>query len=177
MSMGEIALRMWPYWAVGFSIIGITLKSKYKNLLEIKKESLVGFFKFLGMLTIYRLFMFTIFKDFFSGSAHVVSQIPIFMTLLTPWEDATHGLPLLILQKVIGTKKWTWPIHGIIMAVVMLHFLQGHLYQGLIPACMLSLYIPISIHLAKKHGYGTVMLCHIVYDFSTILTMRIMLGS
>src|ERR1700687_1431645 len=45
------------------------------------------------------------------------------------WEDVAHGLPLVILKKLIGTKWWTNFIHLPLLAVVMIEFGLGHAYQ------------------------------------------------
>jgi hypothetical protein len=150
----------------------------YKILIRVEKPAILKFITFLGILTLYRVIIFTLFPHFgpFENSAHNVMQIPWPLTLTVFWEDACHGLPLLLLRHLIGTKKWTWPIHGLATAMVMLEFGLGHVYQGLAAAAMLSLYIPYSIMMGKKVGFGTVMIAHTLFDLTTILTLKCLVG-
>jgi hypothetical protein len=110
-------------------------------------------------------------------AANNIKIIPLMATLTVAWEDCCHGMLLLLLRKWIGTQKWwTFPIHGIATLILMTEFGFGHLYQGLFAALLLSLYVPYSIRLGKQYGWGTVMICHTLFDFSTILTMKLLVG-
>ena len=110
-------------------------------------------------------------------AAKNIVQIPWFLAFGVFWEDMLHALPLILLQKLIGTQKKTWPIHILATAVIMASFGLGHTYQGAFAAFALSFYIPYSVQLGKKFGLGTVMICHILYDLSTILFLKFMLGA
>jgi hypothetical protein len=179
MDLKSMALAMYPYWLLGAGVLAATAFAGFKNLIRVEKPALLNFIKFLGIITLYRVVIFTLFPHFgpFASSAHNVIQIPWPLTLTVFWEDACHGLPLLLLRKLIGTNKWTWPIHGLLTAIVMLEFGLGHVYQGLPAAAMLSLYIPYSIKLGEKFGFGTVMIGHTLFDLTTVLTLKCLLGA
>jgi len=179
MDLKDIALQMFPYWLLGAAVLLATYFAGLKEVIRVEKPPILKFIKFLCILTVYRVILFALFPNFgpFQDSAKNVSIIPWPLTLTVFWEDACHGLPLFMLQRLIGTKKWTWPIHGLITAMVMFEFGLGHLYQGVAAACMLSMYIPYSIYMGKKVGFGTVMVCHTLFDLTTILTIKFLLGA
>jgi hypothetical protein len=107
----------------------------------------------------------------------LVHFIPWQTTLGVFWEDAVHALPLVLLGKMFANKTWykiaKWPL----LAAVMCSFGAGHLYQGVLAACMLSFYIPFSMKMGEKHGFGTVMLCHMMYDLITLLSIGWIVGA
>lgn len=178
MNIKSLILTMYPYWILGAAVIWATIKAGYADAVRVEKKAIFNWLKFLGSITLYRIVLFKLFPNIsmFRDAAHSILQIPWPMTLTVFWEDACHGLPLLLLQRLIGTKKWTWPIHGILTALVMLEFGMGHVYQGLFAAILLSCYVPYSIKMGKKVGFGTVMVCHTLYDLVTILTLKLLIG-
>lgn len=178
MDFKTFALKMYPYWILGAGVLAATALAGLKDIIRIEKQAVFNFIKFLGILTLYRIVLFKLFPNFgpFHDAAKNITMIPWLATLTVFWEDACHGLPLYLLQKLIGTKKWTWPIHGILTAMVMLEFGLGHVYQGLASAALLSLYVPYSIRYGKQYGFGTVMVCHTLFDLATILSMKVLLG-
>lgn len=179
MDIKELAFVMYPYWILGSAMFLVTKASKYKDLVRAEKKAIFGFLKFLAFLTVYRVVLFKLFPNFemFRNATKSISVIPTALTLTVGWEDCVHGLPLLLLRKFIGTKKWTWPIHGILTAAVMVEFGMGHVYQGLFSAILLSFYIPYSVRLGNKYGFGTVIIGHVLFDLTTIITMKAMLGN
>ena len=81
-------------------------------------------------------------------------------------------LASLMFQK---SKMYSW-LSKPLLVLVMLSFACGHIYQGLFPALAISLYIPVAMKMGKKYGFGTVMISHMLYDMSTLLSIRWMLG-
>lgn len=83
------------------------------------------------------------------------------------WEDMFFGLPLYLVHKYMneGWMKWLkWPI----TVLVSLMFGLGHIYQGIFAVFVTSLYpYFISKKYGERHGFGTVMMCHIIYDNMT----------
>lgn len=175
MSAFEMALRMWPMWALGLFMIMVAFRSDNQDLLRIDRPSVKKWVKFLCGLTLFRAAMFYFTWKYQSGGFEAVSWIPWQTTLMVWWEDAAHTLPLLLLARLIGTEKKTWPIHALAFATIMVAFGAGHIYQGLVPAIALSFYIPYTLKLSKTKGLGTIMICHVLYDLSTILLIQSML--
>lgn len=182
MDFKTIVSHLWPMWVLGFLVLLAVYNSKEKKHIRIEKKAVIKFLTFMAFVSAVRFFILGL-------SAHLglvspglvetlktISSIPVPTIFGVYWEDACHGLPLLLLGNAIGDKKWLKPVYWAAMIAVMTAFGLGHMYQGVTASILLSLYIPASIHFAKKFGFGTVMLCHIAYDLVTILTTKAMLG-
>jgi len=179
MTFQEIAMRMFPYWIMGFIMLWATWNSKHKELLRLQWKSVAHWIVFLLIITLYRIFIFTTFQgnETLQNQTSGAMMIPWQATLTVFWEDACHGLPLAIIARVLGSDKW-WK-KGIIwsaIAFVAVAFGLGHVYQGYFAAAFLSFYIPFTFKKGQEVGFGTVMLCHTLYDLVTILTLRAFLG-
>jgi hypothetical protein len=173
MNFTQFALHMYPYWIVGILIICLVLASNFKDLVRIDKTALKKWVLFLVIMTSIRFLLFKLLVPHsVSSLLKGPASIPPLVGLTVFWEDAVHGLPLLILRKLIGVKKWTKPLHAILLGLVMFEFGLGHVYQGGIAAAFLSLYVPYSIKLAKKYGFGTVGIGHMLYDIFTIMLLK-----
>jgi len=178
MSIWEVALRMWPFWLMGVAMLVLTYRSEHRNLIRIEPKGIFKFCKILAVITIIRMIMFKLLMpDSMAETARsVTDMIPIPVLLSVFWEDACHTLPLALAGAMWGTKKFYPILSKIALVVVMLAFGSGHIYQGLIPACAICVYIPYTLSLGKKFGFGTVMICHIMYDMATLLSLKWMLG-
>lgn len=176
MDFKSIVLNYYPYWILGAFMVWATARSSAKELVRVDRLAVFSWIRFMFMITMARILMFTLFPSVFRAAAKDLTVIPWPLTLTVFWEDACHGLPLALIMRWIGTAKWTWPIHGFLIAVTMLEFGLGHVYQGIPSAIALSFYVPYSIHLGKKYGFGTVMICHSLYDLFTIVTIQKLLG-
>lgn len=178
MSFTQAALQLWPCWMLGILMIYLTWKSEHRNILRIEPGAVFKFVKFLGLITVFRFVVFKfLMPDSMAESAlTMANMIPIGALFGVFWEDAVHSMPLVLAGLMWGTHKWYPWLSKAALGMVMLSFACGHIYQGVIPAMGISLYILVSIGMGKKYGFGTVMLCHILYDMSTILSIRLMLG-
>lgn len=179
MTFTEIALRMFPYWLMGLLMMFAVWNSQYKELLRVQPKSVLKWVGFLALLTIYRVAMFKIFSgnqnlhDMTSGAA----TIPWQATFTVFWEDACHGLPLAIMSMRLGSDKlWKRILMLAAIVLVSLSFGLGHVYQGYVAAFFLSFYVPFSYRRGQEIGFGTIMICHTLYDLSTILTIKHFLG-
>lgn len=173
MTFKEFALDMYPCWIAGIVMIAAVLAAGKKYLLRIQKESLWSFVKFMCWVTALRLILHKIFPEnanHFRGSDIMPWGVPFTVF----WEDAIHGLPLLILREWIKDKKYLKYLYYPVLFLFMFEFALGHLYQGL-GGLFLGLYIPYSINMGKKHGFGTVMICHMLYDLCTMVFIRCLL--
>lgn len=178
MDFSSIVAAYIPYWLLGAGMLYATYKSEHKDLVRVEPKTVAKWTGFLVLLTIYRTIMFKYFPDAFAVAVakESVSTIPWQLTLTVFWEDACHGLPLVLLRRFLGTKWYAWPVHIITLAMVMFAFGLGHTYQGIGAATLLSLYIPASMDIGKRRGFGTVMINHTLYDLSTVLFMKWITG-
>lgn len=176
MDLKSMVLVMYPYWIAGALMIWATVKTGNKEAVRVEKKGIKEFCKFIFVITLYRILLFKLFHNHFHDTAKAVTQIPWVLTLTVFWEDAMHGLPLLLIRNFIGNKWWSKPVNLLLTAVVMLEFGLGHVYQGVLSAVLLSFYIPYSVKMGKKHGFGTVMICHTLYDLTTVLSLKFLLG-
>jgi hypothetical protein len=174
----EIALRMWPYWALGLFMLGATAKSSFKELIRVDKKAVLKWSAFLLVLVLYRLLTFKLYMklDFVKTAVSGMSTIPWLATTTVFWEDACHGLPLVLLKKLTENKWYSKFLTVPAFILVMTSFGSGHIYQGWLAALMLMYYIPMSMKLGEKYGFGTVMIGHTLYDLSTLLAVRYATG-
>lgn len=179
MTFQEMALRMFPYWIMGLFMLFVTYQSKHRDLLRVEWKPVLKWMGFLGILTAYRAILFHFFSnnDTLQDMTSGAMMIPWQATLTVFWEDACHTLPLVILARALGNDKW-WKkgLMWAAIAMVMVSFGLGHVYQGYWAAFFLSFYIPFTYKKGQEVGFGTVMICHSLYDLATILTLQFFLG-
>lgn len=178
MSFLDFLSKMYPYYFLGLIIFFSVYNSEYRKLLAFNKKSFFKFFTFMVFASIYRIVMIKTAAALGHGiyGLEVVKKLPIGGVFFVGWEDVVFSLPLVLLGRMIGSRFLTWPIHAIVLLLTMASFASGHVYQGFIPAMFLSLYVPFGVYWGQKRGYGTLMACHVVYDFLTILAIKIALG-
>lgn len=175
MTFLEFAQMQYHNWILGLLIMLVVYFSDYRNLLRVEWKPIVKWIKLIGILTVYRIIVFKIFE----GNATLESMtsgaktIPWEVSFTVFWEDAVHGLPLAILAIWLGMDKW-WKkaIIWTAITVVAISFGLGHMYQGLLAAFLLSFYVPFTFKKGQEFGFGTVMICHMLYDLVTILTLQ-----
>ena len=169
---------MYPCWLLGASILFAVSKTTEKHLLRVEKKPVIDWCVFLMIVTALRVFLLTAFGyTGIMGPPTALSMIPWYASFTVFWEDACHGLPLVILAGLIGTKKrLARIINALAMFIVSVAFGMSHLYQGLWVALLLCLYVSYSIKYAKKYGFGTVIICHIIFDLVTFLYVKYLLG-
>lgn len=178
MDLLNFALRMWPNWLMGIYMIYATIKSDNKDLVRVESSPIRNWVEILTFATIFRFLAFFTMKLTGTGLDAIrehlmpIFQIPWQLTLTVFWEDACHTLPLALLQRFLPNKLWAKALNFVALLLVMLSFGLGHTYQGIGAACLISLYIPISLKLGKKYGFGTMMICHTLYDLSTALLVQ-----
>lgn len=178
MTIGQVALDMWPCWALGILMLTLTWKSEYRNLIRVEPKGVLKFAKTLAMIIVLRMLMLKfIYPEAMVESARYMSHLIPWQSLLgTFWEDACHTLPLALAGCMWGASKWYPKLSKVALVLVALSFGSGHIYQGIVPAVAICFYIPVTLKLGKKYGFGTVMLCHIMYDLATLLSIKWMLG-
>jgi len=157
-----------------FSVLFLALVSKvHKGLCRIDREAMKSFLKIMAMMTLIRVI------GYFVGGGipkapvdhDVIRAILPISTLLVFWEDTFFTLPILIFEQY-GISKC---LRNILIIASSLVFASGHLAYGPTWAFCTLFYVPfISYRLGKKHGLGTVMLGHVLYDLITVLTLRLL---
>lgn len=179
MDFKTIADGLFPYWILGACVVSAVVLSGNKFLLRAEKKPVVKWLAFLGLITAYRLILTKLFPTFhgMGDSAKNMSIIPWPVALTVFWEDACHGLPLLLLKKLLPTSKKMTLLYTCILGIVMFEFGIGHLYQGVVPAVLLSFYVPYSVKIGEKYGFGTVIIGHMMYDLVTMLFVQYLLGT
>lgn len=171
MDFQTIAQNMYPYWILGALTIAAVIAAGKKELVRVESKPLINWCIFLVFITIVRVILVKFAES--QGAtmpANAIRIIPWAASFTVFWEDAAHGMPLLILRMLLPKNRWySKLIYFAALSMVMCSFGVGHVYQGLGVACLLSFYIPYSIRCGRKYGFGTVMLCHTLYDLVTML--------
>lgn len=99
------------------------------------------------------------------GRIPQLPPLPVSSLLFVWWEDVLFSLLLIYYAEKFLPKAMFIAV-AIASSIV---FGLGHLYQGWLAVVLLSLYpYFFSYKYGKKHGYGTVMLAHVVYDLSLV---------
>lgn len=176
MTFEELAIHMLPMWGLGIFMLMALFVSGHRDLLRVDLKALRTWVLFLVGLSIYRAILFSTpyGKEMLKHTLEATSWLPWQGTLFVFWEDLAHTVPLVLLRRWLGTRWFTWPVHAVALILIMVEFGSGHLYQGILPAVMLSFYIPYTMSLGQKKGFGTIMIGHILYDLSTVLMIQYM---
>lgn len=183
MTFKEIALNMWPSWVSGVIMLYAAFKMGHKKEIRVEWPAIGEWIRFLLLITVYRYAVITLAQmlpgadEMVKNQMSAVTQIPIAGTLFVFWEDACHGLLLLLLKLHLQEKKWFKFLYYPVYAWLAITFAAGHLYQGIFAGLLMLAYIPVTTKLANKYGFGTVMIGHTLYDLSTILLLKAMTGS
>lgn len=169
-----MAEQMWPCWVAGMTMLYLVKNSSHSDLLRVDKAGLLKFAKLMLAITAIRFVVLKFLTpDMVLEQAKAIADmIPLPATLGVFWEDACHTLPLALAALLYSKDSWYRVLRIPMLLIVMLAFGSGHIYQGMIPAILLSFYIPFTLKLAKKYGFGTVMLCHMAYDLITLCTIK-----
>jgi hypothetical protein len=179
MTIQEMAQHLWPAWTMGLIMLYLVKNSKYADAIRVDPKGLKKFAVWMLVITLFRIITLKVLapKGSLDGMREAVNFIPWQACLGVFWEDMCHTVPLALLGRMFKTRKWYKWLSATLLGMVMIAFGSGHLYQGLFSAILLSAYIPFTLRLGKKYGFGTVMLCHMAYDLSTILTLKWIVGS
>ena len=97
--------------------------------------------------------------------------MPVWYIIMVWWEDLLFCVPVFYLSENSKLNKYLK--FSLIFAISLL-FGLGHGYQGVSGILVTSLYpYFISTHYAKRYGFGTVMVCHVLYDMITVAMIRL----
>lgn len=179
MSNLDLVIHYLPYWFLGIVMIVLTYQSKHRDILRVNVKSVVKWALWLCVVAVIRYFLFTKLAspEQIMKSLEAVLWIPWQLTLSVWWEDAVHVLPLLLIDRMLP-QEWKWKRRAVMIPLIIfmqISFGLGHVYQGNLAALGLSFYIPFTFRIAKEKGIGTTMLCHVLYDLSTLLLIQYVL--
>ena len=177
MDLKTMAENMYPFWILGIMVIGAVIAAGKKHLLRVEMKPVVNWSIFLVLLTLWRMLVAKLSAYHGMHGTEETFIIPWTASFTVFWEDACHGLPILLLRQLIGVHRW-WAkiLNWSLLILTMISFGMGHLYQGVLPALILCFYVPYSIRCGKKYGFGTVMVCHSLYDLVTLIFIQYLSG-
>jgi hypothetical protein len=166
----SFALNMVPFWTYGVLMFVAVYFSSYRDLLAVKFKVVLKWAIFVLAISIVRYFLIHCFSspEEITALASSLTWLPTWSTFFVPWEDLSHAIPLAIMGRSFPDNYFFRTVRYFFLIVLMVDFGAGHLYQGVFAACMLAFYIPITLYFGKKHGFGTIMLCHVIYDLATV---------
>ena len=158
---------------VGFLITLIVIKYDPK-VIRVEFKAIKNFMALLFLLTFLRLFLFSVAHSLgidMLGINKGIGHIEFWRFGLVFWEDAFFAIPI---YYMIDKWKWSKYISLPIIAALSIWFGTGHMYQ-FEAAYFATLVIPYAIFykFGKRHGFGTTMICHILFDLVTFLTFKI----
>jgi len=138
--------------------------------------TVINFLKAVVLFAIIQNFWPDTFKKF----TDIFDMIPANHLLAVWWEDSFYVLPYLLLAPhVMRLQGWrkALAISGslTLFLITTFHFMLGHLYQG--PMGMVAFIYPIiSYSVGSRKGLGTIMMLHIIFDFSIYMGIWALLG-
>lgn len=135
-----------------------------RETIRIEWPAVASFLAFMTLITFLRLSIFE-----YSHVPPAIANIPKFLFSLVWWEDGYFVLPIYIVLRYFK------PLPAFfVVAAISLQFGFGHMYQGWIAVALTSLYPYFIAHnYGIKYGFGTVMVCHVLYDYITYYTVTV----
>lgn len=140
-----------------------------RKTLRIELDKVAKFLALMAIITAIRLSLMSYSNSF---GNEVLTKIPFWSFGLVFWEDLFYVIPIYYTRYLKDHKylKYCWYLLIIGLSA---HFGIGHLYQGLFAVLITALYpYFISYKYGKDVGFGTVMVCHVLYDMITFLTVK-----
>lgn len=145
-------------YLLGFSFILYLLYKGHSNLFKVQWDSVSKFIAFMCVVECFR------FALFYPQTFVFVDFKPLPMVWL---EDACFMLPILILKDIHKVSKAIWIPVAVVSSLIFAYF---HLYYGVVWAAITLLYpYVISYRYSIKYSVGTIMVCHVLYDFITTI--------
>lgn len=148
---------------------------KDREILRIDLKAIQNFITLMALLAMARLVIFSLLYDFIglkiTDLNSAVNTIPLWVLSTVFWEDAFFGITIYYLIDKFKTPKYIWlPAVSALSILFAVH----HMYQFEL-AYFSTILIPFFIFytLGKKYGFGTTMVCHIIFDISGFLTFKL----
>lgn len=151
---------------VGVLIVVVMIK-RDSPLMKVNWEALTKFFVFMMVISAARLAV----MDYGHAIAPSgLSAIGYRDFIWVFWEDAFFSMPIYFLKDHLQLRKLLWIPAAVLLSIA---FYWGHRYYGLLGLVTLAVPYFVSYKFAKKYGYGTVMVGHVLYDFIGIMTINL----
>ena len=149
--------------------------TKEKDLFRIQFDKLAQFCGFLALLFVFRIYQYIFMIDM--GLIKQMPMLPpeisarLWTMGLVFWEDMFFAVPLYFIWKYMN-KKWLKISLTVMLSIL---FGLGHAYQGW-SGVAITAFLPyfVSYHFGKKYGFGTSMCGHVLYDFSTMMAVKML---
>lgn len=152
---------------IAFALMALLMilmaRKEYPDIMFVNKKALMGFVFIMFSVTIFRII-------FFNLGVKTDLNINLFYLpnlFLVFWEDMFFTFPALLLYRLTNKPLLVFPL----MVLSSVVFAVGHIYQSVDWAITLLAYVPITFFIARKYGLLTVMICHVIYDIVTYLTL------
>lgn len=171
----EVIAHYWPAWLFGILMYATARLAGYSYEVRVEKAAIIYWIKYLLVISFIRVMTYILMGDlpFQAEAAEGLKNVNPLSLLGTPWEDFAFSLPLYFLGLFVGDSKVGKALYGIAVAVVLISFGFGHVYQGVFAAVLLSSGPSISLYFSKRYGWGSVGICHMLYDLMTLATMKV----
>jgi len=146
------------------------------HLLRVDREMVIKYGLLMAAINLLKaIFLFTYLQHYqpavFWQATQIFNFIPVNYLLAVWWEDAFYILPYLLLAPLILSVQTRWikfcalTLAAFAFGATAYHFMLGHLYQG--PMGMVTIIYPfLAYAVASWKGLGTVMMLHIIFDFT-----------
>lgn len=159
------------------SIIGMIILrfTRHKEITRISWDKIAQFCGFMVLLTVGRIASYDLMLKM--GVIYQLPQIPPeimdnkWSLALVFWEDFFFGVPLYFIHKYMNGSKIKY-VKWILTVAISIIFGMSHMYQGWGGVAITTL-LPyfICLKYGRKYGFGTTMVCHILYDSITVYSI------
>lgn len=159
---------------LGFLIIVFVLWEDRK-IMRLDFKAVQVFITLMILLTFLRIALASAIHDAGFNPLDVnkgINQVSFWQLGLVFWEDAFFAAPIYYMKDRLRLPRFVWlPI----VAALSIYFALGHLYQSEL-AFFATLLIPYFVFykFGKKYGFGTTMVCHVLFDMFTLLTFKML---
>lgn len=144
-----------------------------RKILKVDLKVIQTFITLMVLMTFFRLTLFSLGHDLGQDLASInqgLAGLSFWRFATVFWEDAFFAIPI---YYMIDRWNWSKYITYPFMAITAIIFGLGHMYQFEM-AYFATLVIPYMVfyRAGKKYGFGTSMICHILFDMITFLTLK-----
>ena len=157
------------------AVIGMVVArfTSEKDLFRVSWDKISQFVAFLAVVFVWRLiqanFLYT--NDLMEQFPKSPTAMPFWTMGLVFWEDFFFAVPIYFICKHMKHKLLKFSLIFALSAL----FGLGHLYQGW-QAVFILAFMPyfVTYRYGKLYGFGTTMICHILYDVSTVVFIKLL---